>query len=421
MNEKKRTTPTNRYRNIAKSISIGNAFWETSERNGLAGIVAELTDGRLRSSAGQEFVNFSCCSYLDLDSHPAVIEGAVAALRRYGVLDHCITRARVQIPALPELEASLSELFGADVTSSISASVASMGLLPLIASGQMSGGVRPLMIFDKNCHVSMSESKAACADETEVVTCRHHDLDFIEDRCKEYERVCYVCDGSDSLGGYAPVRELAEFQSRHGLQVFYDDSHSISAYGERGVGYVRSQLSHIDANTIIVATLNKGFGASGAAILLGERSRETKRIVERFGGALGYSQPMNTAAVGAALASAEIHRTDELQRLQARLQSNIALFDNLVPTAQAGSSFPIRLVHVEDSAVIDLGRCIYEAGYYVSPVFFPIVAHGTAGLRVMMRAGQAEADVRGLCHVLAKVQATLRSGGGSFAGMESGK
>jgi 7-keto-8-aminopelargonate synthetase-like enzyme len=403
--DRKTITPTHRYRNNDKAVGVGNAFWDMSEQNGVAGIVAELDDGVLRTAAGHKFVNFTCCSYLDLDSHPKVIEGAIAGLRRFGVLDHCIPRSRVQIPALLELEASLGELFGADVVSAISAGVASAGLLPLIASGHLGDGIRPLMVFDKNCHVSMAGAKPTCADETEVVTCDHHDVGFIEDMCKRYERVCYVVDGSDSLGGYAPVRELAELQEKYGLLVFYDDSHSVSAYGERGIGYIRSQCPVLDDRTITVATLNKAFGSSGAAILLDGYPSKTLRVIDRFAGALSYSQPMNTAAVGASLASAEIHRTEELTTLQRRLRDNIELFDTYIETEQTATTYPIRVVPMSDETVIEAGRRVYSAGFYVSPVFFPIVARGTAGLRVMLRAGQTDEQIRGLCAVLVEVGA----------------
>lgn len=414
MTDRQTITPTHRYRNNDKLIGIGNQFWDMSERHGLAGIVADFdaetgvlraTEGHEFMPTGHEFVNFSCCSYLDLDSHPKVIEGAVDALRRYGVLDHCIARSRVQIPAMGELETSLGELFGAQVVCSIAASTATFGLLPLIASGHLGNGTRPLMIFDKNAHVSMANVKPVCADETEVVTSRHHDLDFIEDMCRRYARVAYVCDGSDSLGGYAPVKELAELQDRYGLLVYYDDSHSLSAYGERGIGYVRTHNPVQDERTITVVTLNKAFGTSGAAIVLDGQSKETLRIIERFGGALNYSQLLDTASVGAGLAAAEIHRTDELTTLQKRLYSNIELFDSLVHTDQGGSTFPIRLVPMDDAAVIEAGRRVIEAGFYVSPVFFPIVARGTAGLRVMMRAGQTEQQIRDLGKVLVEVGA----------------
>jgi 7-keto-8-aminopelargonate synthetase-like enzyme len=405
MTERTTITPAHRYRNNDKAVGIGNAFWDMSEQNGLAGIVAELEDGVLRTAGGHEFVNFTCCSYLDLDSHPEVIEGAVAALRRFGVLDHCIPRSRVQIPALLELEASLGELFGAEVVSAISAGVASAGLLPLIASGHLGNGVRPLMVFDRNCHVSMAGAKPACAEETEVVTGNHHDVGFLEDMCKRYERVCYVVDGSDSLGGYAPVRELAELQEKYGLLVYYDDSHSLSAYGERGIGYIRSHCPVLDERTITVATLNKAFGTSGAAIMLDGYPKRTLRVIERFAGALSYSQPMNTAAVGASLASAEIHRTEELTTLQRRLRANIELFDRHIKTEQTGTTYPIRVVPMTDETVIEAGRRVYEAGFYVSPVFFPIVSRGTAGLRVMLRAGQTDEQIRRLCTVLLEVSA----------------
>jgi 7-keto-8-aminopelargonate synthetase-like enzyme len=398
-------TPAHRYRNNDTAIGIGNAFWEMSERNGLAGIVAELNAGVLRTASGHEFVNFTCCSYLDLDSHPAVVEGAVAALRRFGVLDHCIPRSRVQIPALLELEAALGELFGADVVAAISAGVASAGLLPLVASGHLGNGVRPLMVFDRTCHVSLASAKPSCADETEVVTCRHHDIEFLADMCRRYERVCYVVDGSDSLGGYAPVTALAELQERYGLLVYYDDSHSISAYGERGVGFVRSHCPVLDERTITVATLNKGFGTSGAVILLDGYRSATLRVIERFAGALCHSQPMNTAAVGASLASAEIHCSADLATLQRRLRANIELFDMGVATEQAGAAYPIRIVPMSDATVIEAGRRVFEAGFYVSPVFFPIVARGTAGLRVMLRAGQSAEQIGRLCAVLVEVGA----------------
>ncbi|MFJ8980522.1 aminotransferase class I/II-fold pyridoxal phosphate-dependent enzyme [Streptomyces sp. NPDC102282] len=406
MSVRKSITPTHLYRNNDKLIGIGNAFWNTSYENGVAGVVGDLQDGVFHMADGHEFVNFTVCSYLDLDTHPKVIEGAVESLRRFGVLDHCIPRTRVQTSVLLELEESLGELFGATVISALSTAAASTGLLPLIASGHLGNGTRPLMVFDRNAHVSLGNAKPSCADETEVVTSGHHDLDFLEDMCRTYERVCYVVDGSDSLGGYAPVVELAELQEKHNLLVFYDDSHSLSAYGERGIGYVRSHSPVLDERTITVATLTKGFGAGGTAILLDGYPEETCRLIERFAGPLGYSQKMNAAAVGAAVASAEIHRTEELTRLQRRLQSNIALFDSLVTTEQAGSTFPIRLVPMSDATVVEAARQVFAAGFYTSPVFFPIVARGTAGLRVMLRAGQTEEQIRRLS--VALIQAGAR-------------
>jgi len=385
------------FRNNKKVIEYGNTFWRETEAHGLAGIVANLTPtGKLVTEGGHTFTNFSCCSYLDLDSHPRIIEGAINALRKYGVLDHCITRIRVQMPALMELETALSKLFQAKVVTAISASAATAGILPLVASGHFTNGVKPAMVFDRHAHFSMNLYKPVCADESVVLTARHNDLEFLEDQCRKYQRVAYVADGTYSMGGYAPVPELLQLQDRYGLFLYLDDSHSLSIYGAQGQGYARATMSEVHKNTIVVATLNKAFGASGAAIMLGDTGRDTDDILSRFGGPMAWSQPMNTAAIGGCLSSSEIHASPELGERQAALQANIQLFDRLLATPQAGDAFPIRLVNLPNALVIECGKRLYEAGYYVSPVFFPIVAKDKAGLRVMLRAGQTQEEVSGL-------------------------
>lgn len=391
---------TNKYRNNQKIIEIGNTFWNETEKNGLAGIVVNFDkNSTLISTDGHSFINVSCCSYLGLDSHPEVIYGAIEALQKYGVLDYCITRIRIQLPILLELEASLSDLFRSKVITAISASAATAGLLPLLASGHLTNSDPVVMIFDKFCHFSMNLFKPVCADETLVLTCKHNDLNFIEETCKKYEKVAYISDGTYSMGGHVPIKELLYLQDKYGLFLYLDDSHSLSIFGKYGEGYVRSLIDEVNNNTIIVATLNKAFGASGAAIMLGPKKYE--KIVERFGGPLAWSQPMNIAAIGGALASAKIHRTHELHLRQERLQHNIRLFDSKILTEQSGNKFPIKLVRIDDtSKVIECARYLFQNGFYTSPVFFPIVERNKAGLRIMLSANHDTEDIQKLCYLI---------------------
>lgn len=392
---------TNKYRNNVKAFNYGNEFWDESERNGLAGIVAKLVgDGSLETADGHRFINVSCCSYLDLDSHPSIVEGAVDALKQYGVLDHCISRIRIQIPALLELESSLSQLFEAKIITAISASAATAGILPLLASGHLTKGVRPVVVFDKFAHFSMNLYKPVCGDETEVFTIGHNDMNALEEMCRKYPKVAYVADGTYSMGGHAALADLLTLQEKYGLFLYLDDSHSLSIVGQRGEGYVRSQIAEVNENTIIVATLNKAFGTSGAAIMFGPKGKQVEDILTRFGGPMAWSQPMNTAAIGASLASAELHRGPELAARQSALAKNIQLFDEFIHTEQSGNSFPIRLVQLPNDKVIRSGRLLFENGFYVSPVFFPIVAKDSAGLRVMMRSSISEEQVLSMCNLL---------------------
>jgi 7-keto-8-aminopelargonate synthetase-like enzyme len=397
-----------RFRNNQRAIPLGNRGWDEAHESHLIDLkVRALPGDRLRDQeTGHEFVNLCSCAYLGLQSHPAVIEGAVEALRREGIVNLSISRLRLRMAILEELEAELTDLYQARTITALSASAAHSGVLPLIASGHLSDGQPRVMVFDKFCHFSMNHMKPVCADETLVLTAPHNDLDFVEDACRKHPRVAYVADGAYSMGGLAPVKELLELQDRYGLFLFFDDSHSFALWGERGEGYVRSLMPAMNPLTVIVASLNKGFGASGGVILLGPERHE--QVLARFGGPLAWSQGLNVPAAGAALASARIHRSPELGELQRRLRANLALFDASVGTGEPGDGLPIRLVRVgEEERAVEASKALLARGFYSSAVFFPIVERGKAGLRVMVRADQRLEDLRAFCAAVREVTAEV--------------
>jgi 7-keto-8-aminopelargonate synthetase-like enzyme len=391
--------PTHRFRNNSKAIALGNPAWEEAREHHLIDLHVQVAgNDRLREeSTGFEFVNLSSCSYLGLHYHPAILEGAIAGLRRAKVLDEPISRVRIRLTDLDELEARLAALYRARCIATVTASTATAGVLPLLASGHLADGTPPVMVFDKHCHFSMNLVKPICADETTVLTCRHNDVDFIADACKKHPRVAYVADGVYSLGGAAPVRDLMELQDRYGLFLYFDDSHSLSVYGERGEGYVRALMGdEVHPRTVIVASLCKGFGGSGGVIMLGPD--QDRDLTIRFGGPLAWSQKLNSAGMGAALASIDIHESPELAGLQGRLRRNLALFDSRIETAEKGDDFSIRLVPIgNEAAASEISGEIFRRGFYTSPVFFPIVERGQAGLRVMLRADNRPEDIEAFC------------------------
>lgn len=245
-----------KYANVEKMVNLSRQSWKEAESSGLARIRTVGARGnKLVAENGHEFINMCSCSYLGLDRHPLVIEGAVEAMRQEGALWLSVSRARIAPRLISEVEDLLSELFGGHATAAVSCSSASVGVLPLLASGHFTGGDKPLMIFDKHCHFSMNVMKASCADETEIVTCEHNDVGFIEDMCKKHKQVAYVGDGAYSMGGRAPVAELKQLQEKYGLFLYLDDSHSLSAYGARGRGYVRTEFGELGDRTIVVASL----------------------------------------------------------------------------------------------------------------------------------------------------------------------
>jgi len=399
------------YLNVKKSAEISDVFWDVTEQAGLFDVIVKgLGGGRHRAvETGREFLNMSSYSYLGLDTHPRLVQAAADAVLAEGALNTSTSRMRVRFTSLLDAEEAMSELFDAEVVTVASCAAAAWAALPLVASGLFTDGEPPLMVFDRNAHFCLNAMKPSVADEAELTSIRHNDLEALEALCKTHRRVAYVADGVYSTGGQAPVRELLRLQEKYGLFLFFDEAHGVSTVGEFGRGVVLGEMGEINDQTIIITSLNKGFGASGGAVFLGPRgSRRRRTVAIRNGGPIMWSQRINTAGLGAVLASVELHRTPELTELQQRLQRNIELFDRHITTEQSGDGLPIRHVNLGDeNLTVKLAEALYQEGYYTSPIFFPVIGRGKAGLRLMMRANMETADLERFCLLLAKLRAEL--------------
>lgn len=398
------TTPTTGpLRNTAAVIEYAAPHFRQTRNQGVMDLYGRSGKGRTirierGDCAGQDIVDFVRCSYLGLDNHPDVISGALAAIERYGSLHWSCARTRLNFGLIGDLEDDLSDLFDARVITYSTVLAANMGALPLLASGHLTDGRKPLIVFDRLAHATLAFHKPVVAEETRVVTIPHNGLDDLERLCQENDSVAYVCDGVYSMGGAAPVDALLELQARYGLFLYIDDAHGISLFGQKGEGYARSQLvGMLGTRTIVAASLGKGFGASGGLLMLGTPQQEV--LFRSYAVAHAFSASPNLAAVGAALGSAKLHRTRELEDRRRKLWHNVQLFDSIVPTTQKGEMLPIRVVEIGDEEkAISAGRVLLEAGHFVSVIFFPTVARGKAGLRICLTAGHSDDEVDRIAH-----------------------
>jgi 7-keto-8-aminopelargonate synthetase-like enzyme len=395
-----------RYRNSEKMLRSADPVWQAAADCGLAGVhVDGASNNRLIvRETGHEFINMCSCSYLGLNHDPRVVQGAVGALHEVGTTGLALATTRIRYNLQVRLEEALEELFDAPVLLGLSCSVLTAGILPLLASGHLTDGEPRVMVFDRFAHFSMAYIKPICADESLVMTCGHNDLDYLEHICRTYPRVTYVGDAANSMGGAAALDGLLDLQDRYGLYLFLDDSHSLSIVGEHGEGFARSRME-MNPQTIIVSSLGKGFGAMGGVAMLGRRSLWD--FLQRHAGPVGWSQNMQVPTLGAALASAEIHRSVELGLLQGRLRDNINHFDRVLPTPFAGDGLTVRRITIgEADRAVRMSAELYRRGYYSSAVFFPIVPHGEAGLRIMMRADLEPEQITRLAQDVEDVMST---------------
>ena len=393
------------YRNTTKLIDHAGQYFAAAHREGLMALYARPLTGRAvevtaGKKMGQQIVEFVRCSYLGLDNHPNVIEGALRAVEAAGTLHWSCARTRLNFELLRNLEEALSGLFNAHIIVYSTVLAANMGALPLLASGHLTKGKKPLMVFDRFAHATLAFHKGTIAQEADVITINHNDVNELEDICRKNCSVVYICDGLYSMGGAAPLNQLLELQARYGLYLYIDDAHGISLFGDKGQGYARSHIAgDLGERTIIAASLGKGFGASGGLLMLGTNVQAD--LFRQFSLPHAFSASPNLAAIGAALASEALHRSPELGRLQKLLRARIQRFDNLFPTQFTHPELPIRVIEIGDEfAAINMGKAILNEGHYTSAVFFPTVGKGKAGLRICPTAGHTEAEISALCHCL---------------------
>lgn len=400
---------SNRFRNTATMIDAAGPNFEAAHYHGIMALYAVPSAGRTVRllSEDRDIIDFVRCSYLGLDNHPEIVNGAQDAVRNAGTLHWSCARTRLNFHTLGELEENLSDLFGARVVTFTTVLAANMSALPLLASGHLTGGQKPLVVFDRSAHATLAQHKATVAGETAVETIDHNDMLALEALCRNHSCVAYVCDGVYSMGGSAPLSALRALQDRYGLFLYIDDAHGISIFGDHGAGFARSVFAELGDRTIIAASLGKGFGASGGILMLGTAAQEL--LFRRFGIAYAFSASLSTAAIGAAAAAAKVHRSGELADRQQALRRNLALLDQLLPSQDMAPDLPIRTVRFGDELLsVAAARQLLTQGFYTSAIFFPTVARGNAGLRLCVTASHTEAEIRDLCLAIELIRNEIR-------------
>lgn len=157
----------------------------------------------------------------------------------------------------------------------------------------------------------------------------------------------------------------------------------MSWIGKNGTGFVMSKLKELPEHILLFGTLSKTFGASGAVLVCSNKKMHHK--IKTFGGPLTFSAQLEPASVAAAIASADIHLSDEIYLLQNELQQRIHHFNSLLEKAQ------LPLVEKNNSPVFYIGtgtpitgynfvNRLLKEGFFVNLGIFPAVPIKNTGV-----------------------------------------
>ena len=341
-------------------------------------------DGRHITIRGQKLLFFGSCSYLGLEHDARLKAAAMEAADKYGT-QFSSSRAYVSSRYYAEAESLMNQMFRQPSMIVQSLTVGHMSNIPVLV------GDSDAVIMDAQVHDSVQTAVQLLKGRNiRVELVRHNRIDMLEQRIRSlkdsYRKIWYMADGVYSMqGDYAPMQDLYQLLDRYEqLHLYMDDIHGMSWTGPCGTGYVMSQVHYHD-RLYLNTGLTKAFGVAGG--LLVYPTEAPLKLVRNTSKAFIFSIQMPPMILGAVVASAKIHLTDEITNLQSQLQEKINYFNT------KAKSLKLPLINETNSPIMFIGvgkpetgynmvRRLMNAGYYVNISVFPSVSYNNTGLRI---------------------------------------
>ncbi|KMN17229.1 8-amino-7-oxononanoate synthase [Pseudomonas weihenstephanensis] len=343
---------------------------------------------------GQPLLAFCSNDYLGLANHPQVIEAWQAGASRWGVgggASHLVIGHSRPHHALEEALAEFTARPRALLFSN--GYMANMGAVTALA------GQGDTVLEDRLNHASLLD--AGLLSGARFSRYLHNDAASLASRLeKAVGHTLVVTDGVFSMDGdVANLPALAHEARAKGAWLMVDDAHGFGPLGATGGGIVEHfGLSQHDV-PVLVGTLGKAFGTSGAFVAGSEALIES---LIQFARPYIYTTSQPPALACATLKSLELLRSEHWRRehLNALIRQFRAGAQQI--GLQLMDSFtPIQPIMIGDSAeAVRLSQQLRERGVLVTAIRPPTVPVGSARLRVTLSAAHTEAQVQLLLNAL---------------------
>jgi 7-keto-8-aminopelargonate synthetase-like enzyme len=354
---------------------------------------------------GQDRLSFASCSYLGLEFDPRVVEGCVDAVRRYGA-QFATSRAYVSPPVYREAEDAMRRIFDAPTLLVPSTTLSHQIALPVLATE------RDAILLDNQAHRSVHIGAMLARDGGATMeTIAHRDLDdrlleTLERLSRVHRTVFFAIDGVYSMyGDVAPLGLLRRaLEVAPNIRLYVDDAHGMSWAGTHGRGHFLSRMP-LSPRIVLATSLAKAFGASGGCLVFTDEAERER--VQMTGGPYFFATPTPPPMLGATLAAAHIHLSDEIGVLQQALAERVQLFNALLHefhlpllSTNEGPIFFLKVGNQE--AMFDIAGKVEEDGFYINVSHFPVVPAKRAGIRIAITALHGKDQIRGLAQSLAR-------------------
>lgn len=345
---------------------------------------------------GKPYLGFCSNDYLGLANHPEIINAFKKAADTYGVGSGASHLVLGHSKAHHQLEEALAEFTGRPRSLLFSTGyMANVGTINALLG-------KPDAVFeDRLNHASLLDGGLLSGARFQRY--HHNDAKHLATRLGQTDspRKLAVTDGVFSMDGdIADLSELSKVTTQQNAWLMVDDAHGIGTLGKTGGGCVEHFGLSIKQVPVLMGTLGKAFGTSGAFVAGSEELIET--LIQHARTYI-YTTAMPPAVAAATLTSLRLVIKGEARR--EKLNGLIQRFrkggEQLGLPLMASETAIQPLLVGETAQALVMSQRLEQAGFFVSAIRPPTVPVGSARLRVTITAAHTEQQIDRLLEALA--------------------
>lgn len=352
-------------------------------------IITTAQDAVIKTTEGEEVLNFCANNYLGLSSHPRVLEAAHKTLDTHGFGMSSVRFICGTQDIHKELEAKIAEFLHTEDT------------ILYAAAFDANGGVFEPLLTAEDAIISDSLNHASIIDGVRLCKAQrfryaNNDMADLETQLRAAEGARFkiiVTDGVFSMDGYvAQLDKICDLADQYDALVMVDECHATGFIGKTGRGTIelKNVLGRVD---IITGTLGKALGGAMGGFTTGRK--EIIEMLRQKSRPYLFSNSLAPAIVGASIEVFNL--LSETTELRDQLEWNVNYFKKGV--AEAGFDFKdgesaIVPIMLYDAALSqEFADRLLKEGIYVIGFFYPVVPNGQARIRVQLSAAHTQAHL----------------------------
>ncbi len=391
-----------------------NELYQTIKHFQKDGCVSQYFDnseynGRTITVNNKKLLNFANCSYLGLEKHPLLIEGANEACIKYGT-QNSMSRSLLSNPLYLEIESTLSKIFSGFPIVYSSTTLAHYAAMPILMNDKCA------IILDAYVHNSVRTASQVCiSNGTFVLVARHNDMEhlrYLIKRLKKegYQQIWYCADGIYSMhGDVCNVKELQKIlDEEENFYAYVDDAHGIGWSGKNGCGYVIGNYG-LHKKMIVIGSFSKSMATAGGFLVVPDK--QLADYLKLTGHTYIFSIPMPPSILGSLSASLKLHLTDEIIPYQNELLELILYFRKrcfeLSISIATKDITPIQLLKIGNTdSTLEVQKKLINKGFFATIAVFPAVSKEDGGIRITITRHLKKTDIDDLIENLKNILVT---------------